>query len=127
LYALTKDDLNGICKLMGPVKGRNLTQALLTRNLRSWHTFDEIEGIGKDWDETETRQDKKKKKMLERRGSSVFPWSTPNHSGEHTAAAPNASGAAKHRRRRSSQQRLTFSLGTTMEAAVGKFNDEEMC
>ncbi len=117
MYALTKDDLNGIRRLMGPDKGRNLIQALLTRNLRSWHRFDEIEGIGKDWDDMETRQDEQNKKMLEKRGSSVFPW----------AAAPNASGAAQHRRRRSSQQRLTFSGGTTMETAVRKLYDEDIC
>jgi len=66
---------------MGPDKGRNLAQALLSRNMRSWHRFDEIEGIGKDWDDTEARQDEQKQKFMERRGSSVFPWSTPNQSG----------------------------------------------
>jgi hypothetical protein len=123
LYALTKNDLNGICRLMGPDKGRNLTHALLSRNLRSWHRFDEIEGIGKDWDDTEARQDEQKQNIMERRGSSVFPWSIPNQSG----AAPNDSGAAKHRRRRSSQQRLSFSGGTIMKAAVRKLDDEEIC
>jgi hypothetical protein len=110
---------------MGPEKGRNLTQALLTRNLRSWHNFVEIEGIGEVRDDMETYQDEQKQNMLERRGS-CFPWSAPNHSSEHTAATTNASGAAKNRRRRQSLQRLTFSDSTTMEAAVKELHDEEI-
>jgi hypothetical protein len=120
LYALTKDDLIGICRLMGPEKGRNLLQALLTRNLRHWHGFDEIEGIGEDWDDLKTELNQRARKSL------LFPWSTPNHSSEHTAAGPNASGVAKLRRRRSSQPRISAS-GESMEAAVREIQNEDMC
>ena len=78
LYVLNKDDLNDICKLMGPEKGRGLIQALLSRNLRSWHTFDEIEGIGSNWEEEERVE----RVLLARRSSILLPWKvdSPNKS-----------------------------------------------
>lgn len=94
LYALTKDDLNEVCRLMGPEKGVALKRALLTRNKSAWHNFDEIEGLTADWDDV-TSSNERRQDSLGGRNNSFFPWSTPKN---------NPTELVTSRRRRLSQQ-----------------------
>ena len=82
-YALSKEDLDGICRLMGSEKGSQLRHALLSRNKSNWHSFaDEIKGTNIDWDDTAQH---------ERQSSfNLLPWSTPKPMNELMAARPTA-------------------------------------
>lgn len=100
LYVLSKDDLNDVCRLMGPDKGRDLKQAILSRNNKNWHSFDEVDGIDDDWDDiTDTSPPQNQRQNSLERNNSFFPWSTPKPS--------NATIGTNRRRRMSSVSRAT--------------------
>jgi uncharacterized protein with ParB-like and HNH nuclease domain len=82
---------------MGPDKGRNLKQAILSRNNKNWHSFEEIEGIDDDWDDIadNSPETHRRQNSLER-NNSFFPWSTPKHNMNESTS--NARGTNRRRR-----------------------------
>ena len=107
---------------MGPDKGRNLKQAILSRNNKNWHSFDEIEGIDDDWDDftdTSPQNHSQRQNSLER-NNSFFPWSTPQHmNDQHNARGTN-------RRRRMSQPRYSMANAARIDVLLQeRLSDDE--
>lgn len=102
-FVLSKGDLDAVCRLMGSEKGIQLRQALLSRNNRNWHSFDTINGITTDWDESTITSHERQSSYK------VMPWSSPKPMSE--IAGANTHGSNSRRQRRSSQPRLrNFSM-----------------
>jgi len=100
-YALSKEDLIDICRLMGSEQGGQLRHALLSRNNKTWHTFDEMEDNC--WDDDTSNS------TSERQHSSniLVPWSIPKSMSELTVAGPNTRLSVRRRMRRSSSSYST--------------------
>jgi len=94
-YALSKGDLDGICRLMGTEKGSQFRHALLSRNNRNWHSFDEPENTTADWDDQSSSSHARQSSFKH------LPWSTPNLMSELTSAGPNPRQSIRRGRRRS--------------------------
>jgi len=89
LYALSKDDLNGICRFMGSDKEKEFKESFLRRNGNIWHFFDDLPGmVGPD------KSDNEEQDLLH------FPWSDSAQSFNGSRRPTNAV-----RRRRLSQAR----------------------
>eukprot|EP00578_Thalassiosira_sp_NH16_P004271 CAMPEP_0181132250 /NCGR_PEP_ID=MMETSP1071-20121207/30896_1 /TAXON_ID=35127 /ORGANISM="Thalassiosira sp., Strain NH16" /LENGTH=700 /DNA_ID=CAMNT_0023218573 /DNA_START=240 /DNA_END=2342 /DNA_ORIENTATION=+ len=118
LYALSKENLTDICRLMGPEKGRNFMQALLTRNKKNWHSFDKVEGIADIWGESANAAQRQEQNSLGR-NHSFFPWSTPN------TAEPNARGTTVRRRRMSRRSSSQGTIEMVLKELQNEQNDSD--
>ncbi|KAL7540091.1 hypothetical protein ACHAXR_012578 [Thalassiosira sp. AJA248-18] len=106
-YALSKEDLDDICRLMGSEKGSQLRHALLTRNARNWHSFDEIEGISANWDDNTDTSSHERQSSYK-----LLPWATPKNNNSLVTESGNNRGTVR-RRRRTSQPNLRSSFSAS--------------
>ncbi|KAL9190988.1 hypothetical protein ACHAXT_000694 [Thalassiosira profunda] len=114
-YVLSREDLDGICRLLGVEKGSALRHALLCRNKASWHTFTDADSVVAEWeeeDETSVSGERRKKQA----SHNAIPWATPKPGSELTGAGQNTRTTMRSRRRTSVQHRL--SMGSLPHAEI---------
>ncbi|KAL7552346.1 hypothetical protein ACHAWF_015584 [Thalassiosira exigua] len=105
-YVLSKEDLDDICRLMGFEKGSQLRHALLTRNNRNWHSFEEIDNDAMDFDEASSTSHERQNSLR----NLSFAWATPKPMSELTNTRANTRGSTiRHRRASQQRSRSSFS------------------